>query len=115
MGQSKSWAGIFCSLTACILAGMLLSLPFRAGIYASVAAMMGDLGASFIKRRLGIAVSAPAPALDQIPEALLPILALRNLLPFTFSDVVLVLTLFTVGEMAIAGFLHRFGWQERPF
>jgi CDP-2,3-bis-(O-geranylgeranyl)-sn-glycerol synthase len=114
-GQSKSWQGIFCSLAACTFVAALISLPMRAGLYVAIAAMIGDLVASFIKRRLGIASSAPAPGLDQLPEALLPILAVRNLFPLTISDGTLVLTAFIVGEMAIAAILQRFGWRDPPF
>src|SRR5690242_4314756 len=74
-GQSKSWWGIFCSLTACTFTAALISGPLRTGLYVVIAAMTGDLVASFIKRRLGMAASAPAPGLDQLPEALLPVLA----------------------------------------
>ena len=40
----------------------------------AAASMAGDLLASFLKRRFGLKVHAQAIGLDQIPEALLPLL-----------------------------------------
>jgi CDP-archaeol synthase len=50
-------------------------------------AMAGDLLSSFVKRRFGLAPSSKATGLDQIPEALFPLLACRSALSLTALDI----------------------------
>ena len=114
-GPSKTWAGLVAAILSCSLVAPLLSLPVEAGAHGGIAAMAGDLGTSFIKRRLGLASSAPAPGLDQLAEAALPLLVLRGFLAFSWLDLLVVLTVFILGEMAIAKILHRLGLRDPPF
>ena len=114
-GPSKTWAGLVAAILSCTIAAALLSLPLEVGLHAGIAAMAGDLGTSFVKRRLGIGASMPAPLLDQFAEAALPLLVLRGALLFSWADLVLVLSVFILGELAIATLLHRFGLRDAPF
>lgn len=114
-GPSKTWAGLVAAILSCSLVAPLLSLPLEAGAHAGIAAMAGDLGTSFAKRRLGLAPSAPAPGLDQFAEAALPLLVLRGFLVFSWPDLLVVLTVFVLGEMAVAKILHHFGLRDSPF
>lgn len=93
----------------------VLSLSPLLGTRAGVAAMVGDLGASFLKRRLSIAPSAPAPGLDQIPEALLPLLVLRTDLDLTLADVMVAMAVFVLGQMGLSTLLYRAGLRDTPF
>jgi len=115
LGRSKTWAGIACSLAACAVVAPILGLAIEAGLCAAAAAMAGDLSSSFIKRRLGLSSSAPAPGLDQVPEAILPLFALRAFLPLTWSEMATALLLFVLGEITIASLLERCGLREPPF
>lgn len=115
LGRSKTWAGIACSLAACAVLAPILGLTIEVGLCAALAAMAGDLSSSFIKRRLGLSSSAPAPGLDQVPEAILPLFALKAFLPLTWSDMTIALLLFVFGEIAIAWLLERCGLGESPF
>jgi hypothetical protein len=63
--------------------------------------MIGDLFSSFCKRRFGLPSSSRARGLDQIPEALLPLLACRDLLILTGGDIVLCVVVFVVGEVVL--------------
>lgn len=114
-GPSKTWAGLLASILSCGLIAPLLSLSVDAGVHAGVAAMAGDLGTSFAKRRLGIGASKPAPGLDQFAEAALPLLVMRNYLPHTWLDFLVVLLAFVFGELALAKVLHHFGLRDAPF
>lgn len=115
LGRSKTWAGIACSLTACAVVAPILGLAIEAGLCAAATAMAGDLCSSFIKRRLGLSSSAPAPGLDQVPEAILPMFTLQAFLPLTWSDLAIALLLFVLGEITIASLLERCGLREPPF
>ncbi|MBS0281363.1 MAG: CDP-archaeol synthase [Proteobacteria bacterium] len=113
-GPSKTWVGLIAGILASSLAAPLLSMSVDVGLHAGIAAMAGDLLTSFLKRRLGIGSSMPAPGLDQFAEAALPLLVLRGLLPFSWLDLFAVLLVFVFGELALAKLLHRFGLRDRP-
>lgn len=78
LGGSKTWRGVVASLVATAsLSAWWLGEP-STGLLVAALAMGGDLSSSFLKRRLGLRSGADAPGLDQLPESLLPLLALRG-------------------------------------
>ena len=77
--------------------------------------MAGDCTASFLKRRLSLAVSTMALGLDQIPESLLPAISMRAYVPLTAVDIVMVVLIFFFGELASSRVLFRLGLRERPY
>jgi CDP-2,3-bis-(O-geranylgeranyl)-sn-glycerol synthase len=113
-GPSKTWAGLAAAILTCGTAAVLLALPVMVGVYAGIAAMLGDLGTSFVKRRLGLVSSAPAPGLDQLAEVVLPLLVLRRSLVFSWWDAAAVLVVFVFGELLLATLLHRLGLRDPP-
>jgi len=74
LGSSKTWPGLGAALVATTGCAMLLGLPWSIGLGVGAAAMTGDLIASLVKRRIGLASGSPAPLLDQVPESMLPAL-----------------------------------------
>ncbi|MEM1927919.1 MAG: CDP-2,3-bis-(O-geranylgeranyl)-sn-glycerol synthase [Acidilobaceae archaeon] len=72
LGDGKTWEGLASGIAAGSLLGGLLAyalgdpLYAYAGVFSSLGAMLGDLAASFVKRRLGLERGAPAPLLDQL-------------------------------------------------
>ena len=95
------------SQSATTLSAPALGLAWKTGLLAGVAAMAGDLGSSFIKRRMGLPSSSRALILDQVPEALLPALICKSLLALTLVDIAAIVALFTVGEMLLSRLLFR--------
>jgi CDP-2,3-bis-(O-geranylgeranyl)-sn-glycerol synthase len=77
--------------------------------------MAGDLGSSFIKRRMGLPSSSRALILDQVPEALLPALVCKSLLVLAIVDVALIVALFTVGEIVLSRLLFKLHVREQPY
>ena len=77
--------------------------------------MTGDLFSSFIKRRLGLPPSSMALGLDQIPELLLPALVYKNLTTFTLVDIVIVTTLFLVGELVLSRLLFKLHIRDQAY
>lgn len=115
LGPSKTWRGLFTAVAAAALGAPCLGFSLGAGALAGAAAMAGDALASFIKRRLGMASSARAFGLDQLPESLLPLLALGPLLKLPLALVLGVCLAFLLLEPPAAKLAHRWGWREQPY
>ena len=113
-GPSKTWAGLASALAATALAAPLLGLPWWLGASTGLLAMLGDLLSSFLKRRLGLASGAMAPGLDQIPEALLPLLLCRPLLGLSWGEVLGLPVAFMAAALAISRLLYRLGLRQHP-
>lgn len=115
LGTSKTVRGFVASVLATAAAAALLGLGWPVGLLFGAAAMFGDICSSFLKRRLGIESSGQAPGLDQIPEALLPLLASYPLLPLNAVLVVVLVTLFTLGQALLSPLMFRLGIRRRPY
>jgi CDP-2,3-bis-(O-geranylgeranyl)-sn-glycerol synthase len=77
--------------------------------------MLGDLFSSFVKRRLDMPPSSQAIGLDQLPEALFPLLASWKVLPVTLADIVVCVVLFFVGELVLSRLLFALRLRDRPY
>lgn len=115
LGASKTIRGVVLSIAATSLGAPLIGLDARVGLLVGALAMLGDLCSSFVKRRLALAPSSRATGLDQIPEALFPLLACRQALALTGVDIALAVAIFFVGEVALSRLLYRLRIRERPY
>ena len=100
---------------AATAAAPLLGLDWAVGAEAGGLAMTGDLLSSFVKRRIGIEPSGRAFGLDQIPESLLPLLALQGMLDLSLLQVAAITSAFVLLATPVARLSHRLGLRERPF
>jgi len=98
-GTSKSIRGLCLALLATPAAAFLLGFDWRLGIPVALLAMAGDLCSSFLKRRLKLPSSTLVPALDQVPESLLPLLACAAILPLRAADIAVVVAAFLVLDL----------------
>lgn len=114
LGESKTWRGVVSGSLACGLFSMATGLGFVFGGVFGLLGLAGDMLSSFIKRRLGLASSARAVALDQIPEALLPMLLAMWWLPVSVWGVILVVVLFTLSNIFASPVLYRLGIRRQP-
>jgi hypothetical protein len=64
-------------------------------------AMAGDLFSSFVKRRLNVTPSSRITGLDQIPEALFPLLACQAYLSLTALNILIGVTIFSLSQVII--------------
>lgn len=110
-GDAKTVRGVAAAVVLSIVAAMLLGFDWITGLLVGGFAMLGDLLSSFIKRRIRRPVSSQALGLDQIPEALLPMLACKSRLGLSAADVALVVGLFFVAELL----LSRLHLRSRPY
>jgi hypothetical protein len=114
-GASKTVRGGLAAIVLTAVAAEWLGLPFSFGALFGALAMLGDLIASFVKRRLGLKPSSMALGLDQIPESLIPTLAAAFYLDLTPADVALIVALFFILEVALSPLLFKLHVRERPY
>lgn len=115
LGPSKTWRGLAAAVVGSGLVAPLLGLPMEHGALLGLLAIVGDAVASFIKRRRGMAPSSQSFGLDQIPESLLPLLAMKGLLAIPWPVVAGVTLAFVLLETPLARASHRLGLRDRPY
>jgi CDP-2,3-bis-(O-geranylgeranyl)-sn-glycerol synthase len=113
-GRSKTIRGVVVSLLVTALAALLIGLQFKFGLLVA-AAMAGDLLSSFLKCRFGLAPSSRATGLNQIPEALFPLLACRSAFSLTAIDIAAGCVIFFVGEVLLSHLFFRLRLRDRPY
>jgi CDP-diglyceride synthetase len=114
-GASKTIRGIAVSILVTSAAAPLLGLELKIGLVVAITAMAGDLLSSFLKRRLRLPPSSKAVGLDQVPEALFPLLACRQVLSLSGLDIAAGTALFVVGELLLSPVLFRLRIRDRPY
>ena len=115
LGDTKTWRGVVLAPLATGLGAMLLDWSATVGVVIGVAAMLGDLLSSFVKRRLAIPTSGMALGLDQIPEALLPLLAVADRFALSWPAIAATTAGFIVLELVLSRVLYRLGIRNRPY
>jgi len=115
LGSSKTLRGLLTALSATTAFAPLLGFPWHIGLIVAACAMVGDALSSFVKRRLGLASGAMAPALDQVPESLFPILACKPLLALSWTQVLFLTIGFTVSALLISRLLYLLGVRQHPY
>jgi CDP-archaeol synthase len=114
-GPAKTIRGALVSVGLTTLAALPLGLEAATGALAGSMAIVGDLFSSFVKRRLDFVPSSRATGLDQIPEALFPLLACRGLLSLSTLDILVGVVVFWVGAVILSPVFYRIGIRDRPF
>ena len=114
-GPSKTVRGIAAAVLTTMIAAKMMGFSLAIGALIGSCAMLGDLLSSFAKRRLDVEPSGRALGLDQIPESLLPMLALLPLMDLTAGDLIIVVGSFFILELLLSRILHRIGVRERPY
>jgi len=114
-GHSKTMRGIFFSLLATAIVTPLMGLNWAVGALVAGAAMVGDLLSSFLKRRLKFQTSSRAVGIDQLPEAIFPLLVCMKLLALSWVDVGAVAVAFLAAELSFSGLLYKWHIRDRPY
>ncbi len=107
LGDHKTWRGVVASALLCALLSPLLAYSVWLGLAFAALAMGADLLSSFLKRRLSLAPGREVPGLDQIPEALVPLLWLAPALQIHWLTVALLTSLFFLLDLAAIPLRHR--------
>jgi CDP-diglyceride synthetase len=114
-GRSKTIRGVVLAVLATTAGAPLIGLGWEIGALVGSLAMVGDLVSSFLKRRMALAPSSRASGLDQVPEALLPLLACRHPLSLTTADIGITAALFFIGEVLLSRVFYAFRLRDRPY
>ncbi|MDT8376785.1 MAG: CDP-archaeol synthase [Mariprofundaceae bacterium] len=114
-GPSKTLRGLLLSLPLTGIAAELIGLSFMLGLTVALWAMLGDLLSSLIKRRLGMKPGSQALGLDQLPESLLPLLAVAGPLAISATEIMATVITFIVLELLISRVLFRLKLRKHPY
>lgn len=115
LGSSKTIRGILSSLLVTALVAPLFELTVIQGALLAFFSMCGDLCSSFFKRRLGISPSEMALGIDQIPEALFPLLIMQHQLQLTYESIAVIVVIFFIAELVISRILYYLRIRNRPY
>ena len=115
LGRSKTWRGLAAAFLLAAWASVLIGLPWQAGALSGASAMAGDCLSSFVKRRFGLEPSSMTLGLDQVPESLFPAIVCSAYLPLGPVDVLTIVLVFSVGELAMSRLLFAVGLRDRPY
>jgi CDP-2,3-bis-(O-geranylgeranyl)-sn-glycerol synthase len=115
LGPGKTFRGLLVSVASTALFAELLGLGWRTGAALAALSMLGDLFSSFLKRRLRLPPHAQAFGLDQIPEALLPLVVLRTKLDLSGLEITLLVVSFVVLEIWLSRLLFLLRIRDHPY
>jgi len=115
LGASKTWRGLLLSLLACAALAPLVGYSWQLGLTFAGASMTGDAASSFVKRRLDVPPSGRFIGLDQIPEALLPLVVCRTAFGLDWLSIAVLTALFIAGSLLLSQLAYRVGVKQRPY
>jgi len=107
LGDHKTWRGFIAAVFTCGIAGLLLHLGVLLGAGFGALAMFGDALSSAIKRRLRLASGSAVFGLDQVPEALLPLLVFADKMHLNAIEIVAVTLAFVTLDRMTSYFRHK--------
>jgi CDP-2,3-bis-(O-geranylgeranyl)-sn-glycerol synthase len=106
LGDHKTWRGLVVGALACAVVARLLQHPLLLGIAFGTLSLAADAASSFIKRRLRLRPGAEIPGMDQLPEALVPLLVLSGPLGLGLIDSVAIALVFLLLDFAAMRLRH---------
>ena len=115
LGSSKTVRGVLVAMTVTALAAAALGESLAIGAAVGALSMLGDMLSSFTKRRLGIVPSGKATGIDQIPEALLPLVVFGDRFGLSWWQIAAITLAFLLLEVPVSRVLFRFGVRNRPY
>jgi hypothetical protein len=115
LGPSKTIRGVVAAMAGTAVAAALMGFSFGLGFVLGALAMLGDSLSSFAKRRLNIESGGRATGIDQIPEALLPILVVRDEFGLSLLEVAAIALVFFVLEIPLARLFFKLGLRDHPY
>jgi hypothetical protein len=115
LGPSATVRGLAGALVLTTSAAMLFGFGVRTGVLIGLFAMVGDALSCFVKRRLGLEPGERAIGLDQVPESLLPLLAVMKDQGLDLWDVALLVLAFTLFSLIVSRILFRLELRKKPY
>ena len=106
-GSHKTWRGLICGTLAAGLAGACTGLEFTLGAGVGAISLLADALSSAVKRRLRLAPGTEVLGIDQVPEALLPMLVFGQALQIGMPEVAAVTIVFMILDLLTMRLRHR--------
>lgn len=106
-GSHKTWRGLMFGILSCAAVGVLFELPFWVGLGFAAASLLADAVSSAIKRRMHLKPGVEYLGLDQIGEALLPLVVFARPLSLGWVEIVGVVIAFVVLDVATTRLRHQ--------
>lgn len=113
-GPSKTWRGLIAGTICSAIVAWLMGLSFLFGLIFGLLSLIGDLISSLIKRRMNLPSSSKAFGIDQIPEAILPLVACAFYLEYGVKTVLLVTLSFFLLNVLMSPILYQLGIRKNP-
>jgi CDP-2,3-bis-(O-geranylgeranyl)-sn-glycerol synthase len=105
-GDHKTWRGFLLGTLACALVAALVGPGFATGAGVGALSLTGDALSSALKRRLRLAPGSEIAALDQLPEALLPLVVFAGSLGLGAAELVAAPLAFLVLDILVTRVRH---------
>jgi len=115
LGSSKTWRGLIAALVAGAAFAPLLDLAAYIGIGLAATSMVSDALTSFVKRRMEMVPGSRAVVLDQVPEALVPLLCFRQMLALNWAAIMAIVLAFLILDIILSRLSYRFGIRDKPY
>ncbi len=108
-------SGLICGILAAAALNVTVSYNFQLGVALSIGAVIGDLGGSFLKRRLGFKPGASLPLLDQLSFVLVALLFAYAVTTVEFIQVLIILLLTPIVHLLTNLLAYLFGFKKVPW
>jgi CDP-2,3-bis-(O-geranylgeranyl)-sn-glycerol synthase len=115
LGPSKTVRGLIASVLTTAAVAQLIGIGWQVGMMIGAFAMLGDLSASFIKRRLDLPPSSQAVGLDQVPESLFPLVPCAVVFDLLWWNVLFLVMAFWLLDSLLSRLLFQLGIRRRPY
>jgi CDP-2,3-bis-(O-geranylgeranyl)-sn-glycerol synthase len=106
-GDHKTWRGFAAGTAACAIVGWAAGPGCLAGAGVGAVALAGDALSSAIKRRFHRPPGTEILGLDQVPEALFPLLVFQGTLGLSMATVFAVTLIFAALDVGLTPLRHR--------
>ncbi|HEX7013116.1 MAG TPA: CDP-archaeol synthase [Steroidobacteraceae bacterium] len=106
-GDHKTWRGLASGTLAAALVAALMGLPAALGAAFGLLSLAADAASSAAKRRMHLRPGTEVLGLDQLGEALLPLIVFAEPLSLSVGEIVIVTISFVLLDTATARLRHR--------
>lgn len=106
-GSHKTWRGLASGIVACTVLAIYLDLPAWLGAGFAALSLFADACSSAVKRRMRLKPGSEVLGLDQLAEALVPLLVFSNRLGLQAGEITIVTAAFVILDRATAGLRRR--------
>jgi CDP-2,3-bis-(O-geranylgeranyl)-sn-glycerol synthase len=114
-GPHKTWRGIIISVLGTGLVSHFTPLGMMLGFNLAIFSMVGDAVSSFVKRRLSLKSGNKVLLLDQGLESFLPLWILKDSFFIGWTDIILIVSCFTILEIALSPLLYILRIRRNPY